>query len=35
MEGLLNDPQITAAKFISWAGMQGIELHYLQLGKPN
>ena len=30
-----NGPEMTSAKFISWAEQQGIELRYIQPGKPN
>ncbi len=30
-----NCPEMTSAKFISWAEQQGIELRYIQPGKPN
>jgi putative transposase len=30
-----NGPEMTSAKFVSWAEGQGIELRYIQLGKPN
>jgi len=30
-----NGPEMTSAKFVSWAEQQGIELRYIQPGKPN
>lgn len=30
-----NGPKITSAKFVSWAEQLGIELRYIQPGKPN
>jgi putative transposase len=30
-----NGPEMTSAKFVSWAERHGIELSYIQPGKPN
>jgi putative transposase len=30
-----NGPEMTSAKFVSWAEQQGIELRYIQPGKPS
>ncbi len=30
-----NGPEMTSAKFVSWAEQHGIELRYIQPGKPN
>ncbi len=30
-----NGPEMTPAKFVSWADHQGIELRYIQPGEPN
>jgi putative transposase len=30
-----NGPEMTSAKFVSWAERHGIELRYIQPGKPN
>ena len=30
-----NDPEITSAKFVSWAERRGIKLSFIQPGKPN
>jgi putative transposase len=30
-----NGPEMTSAKFVSWAERQGIELRFIQPGKPN
>ncbi len=30
-----NGPEMTSAKFVSWAEQQEIELRYIQPGKPN
>ncbi len=30
-----NEPEMTSARFVSWAEQQGIELRHIQPGKPN